>query len=177
MLLNLDVKKIQVKGFNVREIILNENEQKIVEYIAKTRHSSARANGFDDKQISDHSKCKIDLDGFGGEFAFCKEFNIMPSFVTGKTDKADCIMSDGATVDVKTTDRKNGCLLVPMTKKVEDVDIYALVIKHSDSLFQIIGFRGSEKVICDYGYQYHQNHRGLSGEGYALPQSDLHKWT
>jgi hypothetical protein len=170
------VKKILVKEFKMREITLNENEQKIVEYIAKTRHSSAREKGFDDKQISDDSKYKIDLDGFGGEFAFCKAFNIMPSFVTGKTDKDDCIMADGTTVDVKTTVYRSGHLLAPMTKKVGDVDIYALVIKLSESTFRIVGFRGSEKLISDYGYQCHKDNPKLPGEGYALPQSELHEW-
>ena len=156
------------------EVMLNENEQKIIEYIAKTRHSSAREKGFDDKQISDDSKYNIDLDGFGGEFAFCKAFNIMPSFVTGQADKADCIMADGTTVDIKTTKYSSGHLIAPMTKNVGDVDIYVLVIKISESNFRIVGFRGSGKLISDYGYQCHQDNPKFSGKGYALPQLELH---
>ena len=157
------------------EVRLNENEQKIVEYIAKKRHSSARENGFDDKQISDDSKYEIDLDGFGGEFAVCKEFNVMPSFVTGKTDKADFALPSGTTVDVKTTKHKHGCLLVTIGKKVEDVDIYCLVVKITDELFNIIGWKSSKDVICKDAYNRHQRNSKFNGEGYCVYQEDLNK--
>ena len=157
------------------EIIFNENEQKIVEYIAKTRHSSARENGFDDKQIGKQDKFDIDQDGFGGELAFCKWENIYPSFVTGKTDKADCIASDGTRVDIKTTRYKTGCLLATIDKKVEDVDVYFLVVKISDKIFHIMGYQDSKNVICDDAYNRHQNDSRFDGEGYCVYQEDLYE--
>ena len=157
------------------EIRLNENEQKIVEDIAKKRYSSARAKGFIDIQKSNHTKFKIDHDGFGGEFAFCKWDNIYPSFITGKTDKWDCVSSDGTKVDVKTTDNQNGNLLVQGTKEIDDVDVYFLVIKISNELFNIVGYEDSKNVICDKAYQLHQNHPSLKGEGYFVHRKDLYK--
>ena len=157
------------------KVLLNENEQRVVKHISRKRHESARENGFDDKQISDDSKYKIDLDGFGGEFAVCKEFNVMPSFVTGKTDKADFALPSGTTVDVKTTIYKNGCLLVTIGKKVEDVDIYCLVVKITNELFNIVGWIGSKDVICEDAYNRHQGDSRFDGEGYCVYQEDLNK--
>ena len=51
------------------------------------------------------------------------------------------------------------------------------MIKLSASEFRIIGFRGSEKLISEYGYKCHQDNPNFLGEGYALPQSELHEWT
>ena len=157
------------------EIKLNSIEQKIVEYIGKARYVSARGKGFDDKQIGDQDKIGIDIDGFGGELAFCKAFNIMPSFIIGETDKEDCVASDGTRVDVKTTRYKTGSLLAPITKKVDDVDVYFLVVKLSEEIFNVIGWQDSKNVICEDAYDRHQNDSRFNGEGYCVYQEDLYE--
>jgi len=98
------------------------------------------------------------------------------SFATGMTDKDDCIMPCGAKVDVKTTRNTNGNLIAMNTKNVNDVDLYALVVKISDAEFIIEGFAFSSQVICDKTYKNFQDHPKLNGEGYFLHRNFLHKW-
>ena len=169
----LDYNYIFIYKANMVEVILNENEQKIVEYIAKKRYKSAREKGFVNMKISNESNEEIDLRGFGAEFAFCKWENAYPSFITGKTDKADCIASDGTRVDIKATDRINGNLLVSITKKINDVDVYFLVVKISNEKFNIVGYEDSKNVICKDAYDRHQNDSRFKGEGYVVYQEDL----
>ena len=158
------------------KVLLNENEQRVVKHISRKRYESARKNGFNDLQKSDQNKLAMDEDGYGGEFALCKHFNIYPSFVTGMTDKDDCVMPCGAKVDVKTTRNTNGNLIAMKTKHVNDVDLYVLVTKISDAEFIIEGFAFSSQLISEEGYQNHQKHPNLKGEGYFLFKQDLHKW-
>lgn len=158
------------------KVLLNENEQRVVKHISRKRYESARKNGFNDLQKSDQNKLDMDEDGYGGEFALCKYFNIYPSFSTGMTDKDDCVMPCGAKVDVKTTRNTNGNLIAMNTKDANDVDLYALVIKISDAEFIIAGFAFSSQLISDQGYKNFQDHPSLNGEGYFLHRKDLHKW-
>jgi hypothetical protein len=56
----------------MKSIILNDIEQKIVQYIARSRFEVNRKNGVKNSRKGKQSDHLTDLDGFGGEFAFCK---------------------------------------------------------------------------------------------------------
>lgn len=73
----------------------------------------------------------MDINGFGGEFAFCKVFNVMPDFLvkvtqTNKNDY-DAIIFNSIKVDVKTTKFATGRLLTARWK-IDEVDVYALMV-------------------------------------------------
>ena len=113
------------------QIILSKEEQKICEYIGKSRYLINRENGVTDKKIGNKDNKSMDDDGFGGEFAFCKLFNVMPDFLvkvtqTNKNDY-DALLFNCISVDVKTTDVLSGRLLAAPWK-VDEVDCYALIV-------------------------------------------------
>jgi hypothetical protein len=113
------------------EIILSPHEQKICEYIGKQRYLVNRKNNVTDKKIGDQDNYYMDINGFGGEFAFCKLFNVMPDFLvkvtqTNKNDY-DAIIFNSIKVDVKTTKFTTGRLLTARWK-VDEVDVYALMV-------------------------------------------------
>ena len=58
------------------KVLLNENEQRVIKHISRKRHESARKKGFNDLQKSGQNALDMDEDGYGGEFALCKHFNI-----------------------------------------------------------------------------------------------------
>ena len=113
------------------KIVLTREEQKICEYIGKSRYLINREKGVTDKKIGNKDNKSMDDDGFGGEFAFCKLFNIMPDFLVKvtKTNKNDydALLFNCISVDVKTTHYITGTLAVA-NWKIDKVDCYALMI-------------------------------------------------
>ena len=61
----------------------------------------------------------------------------------------------------------------PITKKINDVDVYFLVVKISNEQFNIVGYENSKNVICKDAYDRHQNDSRFKGEGYVVYQEDL----
>jgi hypothetical protein len=113
------------------KILLTKEEQKICEYIGKRRYKINREKGVTDKKIGEEDNLFMDQNGFGGEFAFCKLFNVMPDFLvqvtqTNKNDY-DALLFNCIKVDVKTTDVLSGRLLAAPWK-VDEVDCYALIV-------------------------------------------------
>ena len=113
------------------KIVLTPEEQKICEFIGIKRYNINRQKGVTDKKIGKEDNHFMDVNGFGGEFAFCKLFNVMPDFLvqvtqTNKNDY-DAIIFNCIKVDVKTTDVIKGRLLTARWK-VDEVDCYALMI-------------------------------------------------
>lgn len=109
------------------EVILNDAEQRLVRYLAEKRYSNARDKGFVDCKQGDQSNQLTDLEGMGGELAFCKLFNVYPDLSILLDLKAeDCILPDGRKVDVKTTKYDSG-RLVAVTWKTPKVDAFALM--------------------------------------------------
>lgn len=74
---------------------------------------------------------EIDLQGFGGEYAFCLLFGLIPDTSiyprSGKLDKGDCVL-DGKNIDVKTREQLNRDLIVPYSKKNADIYAFALMV-------------------------------------------------
>lgn len=112
-----------------KEITLNKGEQAICKLIAKLRFDNNRKNGVKNSKRGNQSDEFTDLEGIGGEVAFCKAVNSFPDFSihtrTSETDKGDLILFNKR-VDVKTTKYATGKLLaVPW--KTHNVDIFVLM--------------------------------------------------
>ena len=113
------------------KIVLTPEEQMICEHIGIRRYNINRQKGVTDKKIGKENNYFMDINGFGGEFAFCKLFNLMPDFLVQVTQSNkndyDAIIFDCIKVDVKTTPVIAGKLLTPLWK-IDEVDCYALMI-------------------------------------------------
>jgi len=152
------------------KILLTKEEQKICEYIGQSRYLVNREKGVTDKKIGNKDNKSMDDDGFGGEFAFCKLFNVMPDFSvkvtqTNKNDY-DALLFNCISVDVKTTDFITGRLLTPLWK-IDEVDCYALMIGEMPC-YTFKGFMLGEDLkkenrLKDLGY----------GMNYAAEQNEL----
>jgi hypothetical protein len=152
-------------------IYLNKTEQSLAINIAKGRYENARSKGKPDLKIGNQSNWQTDLEGIGGEIAVCKLFGVYPDTETELTElpKHDLVTKKGNTCDVKTTKYKNGKLLAARTKKLNDVDIYVLVVGQFPE-YNVIGWAYSHELIKD------ENLTNLGhGVGYALEQSKLRK--
>jgi len=114
---------------------------------------------------------EIDLNGAGGELAFCKAFNIYPELTYHGPDEYDCITSNAHRIDVKTTRYIDGRLVCVRTKKLGNCDLYVLVTGKMPK-YQIVGFATEEELINktslkDLGH----------GPSYVIERNDLHtKW-
>ena len=116
---------------------------------------------------------QMNLNGFGGELAFCRlcgvEFDSSTNQKENHFNKEDAILKDGTTVDVKNTVYPNGKLLVRTGKERKRVDIYALVIG-TFPVFKFSGWASYENIIRQ------ELIRDLGGgDSYCLPQNSLNK--
>lgn len=113
-----------------QSILLSDVEQRICRHIAKRRHEINRQNGVLNSKKGTQSDELTDLEGFAGELAFCKMFNVFPDLeikVTNQnTDDGDCKLL-GLRVDIKTTKYLNGRLICS-TWKNNNTDIFALIV-------------------------------------------------
>ena len=67
------------------KIVLTPEEQMICEHIGIQRYNINRRKGVKDKKIGKENNYFMDINGFGGEFAFCKLLNVMPDFLVQVT--------------------------------------------------------------------------------------------
>lgn len=130
------------------------------------RGAMARRLSVTDRKMAKLSGQQIDEDGLIGEYAFCKTFNAFCDFVPDpRSGSADCVIG-GYRIDVKSTRRANGRLLVTL-KENTDVDIYVLAIIEENTVrFPGYATRAEicrEENIVDLGH----------GRGFALPQERL----
>ena len=152
------------------KIVLTPEEQMICEHIGIRRYNINRQKGVTDKKIGKENNYFMDINGFGGEFAFCKLFNLMPDFLvqvtqTNKNDY-DAIIFNCIKVDVKTTDVITGRLLTPLWK-IDEVDCYALMVGEMPNYifkgFMLREDLKQDKRIGSLGYK----------EGYIAKQNEL----
>lgn len=151
-------------------ITLTNEEQKICDYIGRKRYEAARKNGVVDRKIGDQSNHFTDANGFGGEFAFCKLFNVIPDFWVKQPDTGlpdhDASLPCGLKIDVKTTHYETGRLAIARWK-AGDIDCYALMTGSMPS-YTFRGFITKKMALQD------SNIRSLGhGEGYIIEQSAL----
>lgn len=119
---------------------LNDGEQLICKGFAKRRHEANRNANVTNRKYGPQSDEQIDLNGIGGELAFCKIFNVMPDFslsprsALAGNDFGDAVIQpwglDGGKilVDIKTTNVINGRLIAPMTKQPNRDMIFCLMV-------------------------------------------------
>jgi hypothetical protein len=149
---------------------LTDEEQVIAKIIAGARtENNQKAGTFIPPRNARLTPEQIDLYGFGAELAFCRMFNVYPDFTTQiRSGGADCLSHKGNTIDVKWTSKQDGELLVKVSKKREEIDIFALVIGTFPT-FTFVGFATVDDVfnapITNYGH----------GDNYTLRQDQLKK--
>ena len=142
-------------------IELNEEEQFIAQYIAKQRKKHNLEIGVTPPKVGPDDQeylLNIELDGIGGELAFCKMVNVYPDLTTQPRSGGHDCMYTTYTIDVKTTRHKRGNLIVPAFKINHNLlpDIYALLISDFPT-FQYMGWQWAREVITqenlkDLGY-------------------------
>jgi len=130
-------------------IVLDKYQQKICEFIGKCRYNINREKNVNDKKVGDQDNHFVDVNGFGGEFAFCKLFNLMPDFTvkvtqTNKND-FDAILFNKIRVDIKTTQYSTGQLLVHKDK-IAEVHCYALMVGSMPE-YRFKGFMLKDEII------------------------------
>lgn len=148
-------------------VTLNEAEIRLAEYLARRRFQSNRSNGVNDRKIGPQSNRMVDLNGIGGELAFCKMMNVYPdleiSVRSGSADLSIFVYD----VDVKTSEYASARLLAPLHATADKADAYVLMVGVMPT-YQFKGWAWAtdlilEERIVDLGH----------GPGYGLLQSEL----
>ena len=154
-------------------VILNEAEQEICRAVGMARSFNSRSAGVENKRIGPQDDQLTDLNGFGGEFAFCKIFNVFPDFSmelrNAATDRGDALLPSGHTVDVKTTVYPAGKLIAAPSLK-DNHDLYALMTGTFPE-YTLRGFISTEILHSDL-YERPMGDRTT----YWAYQSELCQW-
>ena len=119
------------------KITLSPRELAMCDMIASMRYWQGCGT---DTTIID--KRKASRLGFCAEYAFSKQFNLHLDIISNlQKDSFDFISKDGATIDIKATDRSDGNLIVP--KLLHDVYVLAIV---DGRTVDIVGYATKEMI-------------------------------
>lgn len=148
-------------------MILTDAEQLIVRQLALLRHTLSRMADLPNEKVANLPDEQIDLEGMAAEWIFCKALNVYPD-LDGGPRTYDCTYY-GKTIDVKSTQREQGRLIVRTDKIADPCDYYVLVTGTFPGPYTIRGVAEAQHVfapkrLTDLGY----------GPVYAIPQSDLY---
>ena len=129
--------------------------------------ASTGKNLHDAKVDTSVDSLELDIIGFSGELAFAKMANQFPITNTDGPTHIDCVVN-GKTVDVKTTHREHGQLLVRPSHKDDPAEVYVLLTGTRDTGYTYKGHMYAEDVfqpenLTDLGH----------GPTYAVPQHRL----
>jgi hypothetical protein len=106
---------------------LSVEDQQEARGLAEARYRSNREAGVGDRKIGPQGASETDLEGIGGEFAFCRLFGVEPDRgISPRQGGADALIG-GISVDVKTTKYERGALIVPCYA-LHQVMYYALMV-------------------------------------------------
>ena len=131
------------------EYTLTESEQLIAKFVAEQRTANNRNAGTVNMRKSEMSDFEIDLQGFGGELAFCRLANVFPDLTVHNRsaskgeDQGDCILN-GQRIDVKTSKKVEAALWVPV-RKIGTADAYALMVGTFPT-FRLVGMADVQTV-------------------------------
>jgi len=131
------------------EYTLTESEQLIAKFVAEQRTANNRNAGTTNMRKSEMSDFEIDLQGFGGELAFCRMANVFPDLTVHNRsafkgdDQGDCVLN-GQRIDVKTSKKADAALWVPV-RKIGTADAYALMVGTFPT-FRLVGMADVETV-------------------------------
>jgi hypothetical protein len=152
----------------VNFVKLDVGEQAVARLLAEQRYTSNRIGGVVNARIGCQSDAMTDLNGIGGELAFCRVVNVWPDLsINPRHGGADCVTMRGYRVDVKTSSHEDAQLIAHRGKSLGAADVYVLVVG-TFPLYRIVGWAWAAELIradrlTDLGY-------GLT---YALPQREL----
>lgn len=143
---------------------IEPHELAICKMMGNLRSFSCRIVGSDNQNYRD--PYEIDEEGFIGEFAFCKHFNVFPD-ITAKSrkDAIDCKYR-GKNFDVKATRLKNGRLIARYNKNVQ---AYALAI-----IYETYVLLPGYIMVEDFYKEEHKT--GEFGDSYVVGQHKLTQW-
>jgi hypothetical protein len=150
------------------KITLNYQEQVIVKEVALARHLTNIDKERKSYKMGNGDDLQINLEGLAGEFAFCKIKNIYPDMSIEKPLAFDCAINHIGFIDVKTTNKPHGMLLVGVWKaKYLKPAYYALMIGEMPT-YEFKGFFPGSEVfkpenIVNFGY----------GDTYGISQERL----
>jgi hypothetical protein len=157
-------------------ITLTEGEIMLARTIASMRTGLNRITKVGQPMhIANRDDFTNDLLGVCGEIAFAKRLNIyLDLSFNPRSGGSDFILKEGKTADVKTTDREDGRLVVPIWKSKKPSDFYVLVTGQIPATsraaeFTVRGYAPATEVFAskiDLGY----------GPCFGLTQDKLHKF-
>jgi hypothetical protein len=152
------------------KIVLNEAEQRLAKFLAKSRYMKNRQSNTKDGKVGPQDCETTDLEGIAAEIAFCKMVNVYPDLQLDERPEHDATLPCGTTVDVKATKYKNGKLLAVPGKvdKSDGLDTYSLVVGEFPGPYEFKGFCKREELLrqerlTNLGY----------GPTYAAEQKEL----
>lgn len=149
------------------QITLDNHEQYIVKSIAEERQRNNIERGSRNFKVGNGDDLQISIEGTGGEFAFCKLHNIYPDMTINHPIPFDCYIKGHGFVDVKTTKKLDGMLLVGVWKSRAVPDYYALMVGEFPT-YEFKGFFPGNDLFND-GNLVDKGH----GPTYGIPQGRL----
>ena len=133
---------------NTMQISLDLHEQKIVRNIALERHQNNIDRKSRSYKMGEGDDLIINIEGTGGEFAFCKLKNIYPDMTIDHPIPYDCYHNEFGFIDVKTTKNPNGMLLVGTWKYRAIPQYYALMVGEFPT-YEFKGYFPGKEVFKD----------------------------
>lgn len=149
------------------KITLDKYEQEIVRSLALARHNNNIDRGSRSYKMGNGDDLLINLEGIGGEFAFCKLKNIYPDMTIDHPIPYDCYHNQLGFIDVKSTKKPNGMLLVGTWKYRAIPDYYALMVGEFPT-YEFVGYFPGSEVFKPYNL-VNLGH----GETYGISQDRL----
>ncbi len=128
------------------QITLDNYEQEIVRGIALARHKNNVDRGSRDFKMGGGDDLLINIEGTGGEFAFCKLQNIYPDMTINHPIPFDCYIKGHGYVDIKSTTYTKGRLIVGVWKSRSIPDYYALMVGQFPT-YEFKGFYGGDDMF------------------------------
>lgn len=155
------------------DIKLTEIECLALIPIASSRTLVNRCCNVKSSQVCEQLHKDIEYDGVISEYAFCKLFNLFIDITPEPRRYGyDCKLKNGVSVDVKATRHENGNLVVDVSKKNADVDIYVgSVLKYVNGngcVVEFIGWCTKEELFMP------ENFRHYYSDCYFMTRNKLH---
>lgn len=133
-------------------VTLSPLEVDLCRHLATSRTASNRANGVTNSRVGSQTNADTDLEGIGGEFAFCKLFNLFPDLsihprsAQAGEDFFDARIGD-ICIDVKTTRYSSGKLLAAPWKSAANPPHYYALMTGTCPTYTFRGVMTSEELL------------------------------
>jgi hypothetical protein len=158
------------------EVTLTPNEQTFIKALTKKRLQHNEKTGACNTPYGDSTLEEVLLRGFSGELAFCRIFNIFPSFEYDnyRNNTFDCHIN-GLEIEVKTTNRQDGWLGVKDCPKIDNdlPDYFALMYECQPATYRFMGFCSASSIINPAHYTTNLGYYQLPHPLYTAYQQEL----